>query len=362
MSSTKYKEAVSDIFVSKFNAYDAFGYFIPGGVLLIGLCVLSWAKVSEEILNLNQYFLISDMHNTNWQFFISAIPIILLLVYVLGHFVASVSAILIDKLIVERTLGYPVYRLFGKILDYEECPVLRYAHRCQQFYKSLLMLFVITVAFASIHANNVYSIFFGVTFIVVLVLKLFFSMFCLKDWHDPTSIRNNRSRQMRMANCIWTKCRLLLWPFYGFLFPLVVYTVLSLLFRMCKPFETVFQESFAKKFNETFDLNIKEAGTNIYWLTYSYLHQNDKNNVPLIRHWLNLYSFARNLSASFFLLFIYGIYLLKFSEYSEKTVVAKWCLCFGIGAVVFWLRYYYLYYNYYSKYLFRAFLSLKEKS
>ena len=70
---------------------------------------------------------------------------------------------------------------------------------------------------------------------------------------------------------------------------------------------------------------------------------------------LALYGFARNLSTSFFLILLifitFEIIRPSNSIYLNFSVVGIWFL-----ANIFLLRYLYLYFNYYSKFLFRSFI------
>lgn len=174
----------------------------------------------------------------------------------------------------------------------------------------------------------------------------------LRQIDDPYSFRNTNSLQTKFANFLWK------WLFSWFLkpftwgFDLILKSILCIL-RMQKPFTREFQDLFVKKFVETFKMSPSGVDTEVHWLTYSYLCQNDPDSMVRIRRWLTQYSFARNVSTAFILLFFFNIIMSKI----DNPAFLYWSLATGAGSILFLLRYYYLYYNYYSKYIFRAFMT-----
>ena len=345
-------DSISGKLASSFSLYDTFGYFIPGATLVVGFYIfLEIIKYNEE-LKTKEYF---SAISKSWPIIFGGIPILVLFIYVLGHFVASISVVIVDKLLMERTFGYPFQRLFNDILDWKKSDALRYLHRNQQFYKSIIMSLISVAFFWHMKMLLWFSCLVCIA-IFLIISKLLFSSLSLKDWRNPDSLRERNHICYRIADGMWRMCyRIILIPFY-FPFNTVLY-ILLYFFRMCKPFEKEFQNKFSTIFTNTFKLTIEEAGTNVYWLTYSYLQQNDKNNVLLIQNWLNMYGFSRNLSIVFLILFLCGLYPERFFENADSAMLNEWRICTGVSMVVFWLRYYYLYYKYYSKYVFRAFFT-----
>ncbi len=337
--------------MSSFSLYDTFGYFIPGTTFVIGFYVFLEIIGFNQEFNTKGYF---DAMTQDFPTFFAVFPVLGLFVYVLGHFIASISTVIMDKLLMERTLGYPFRRLFYRSLDWEKSDRLRYLHRNRTFYKSIVASSIISVSFNFMGANWWYVYFLSIA-IFFLVFKSLFSLLSLEDIRDPDSLREGGSKRLRCAEIIWHIFKPSLILFYAS-FDLAIYLLLYL-FRMCKPFEKKFQDKFSTKFKKTFGITVEEAGTNVYWLTYSYIQQNEENSVPLIQNWLNLYSLSRNISTVLLILFFCGLYPEMIFKDANTAILDRWLICTGIGAIVFWLRYYYLYYNYYSKYIFRAFLT-----
>ena len=346
--------SISEKLASNFSIYDTFGYIIPGAFFLIGIALFLEIIGFNATINLKQYF---DIINNSWPAFFSTVPILFLIIYVLGHFIASISAVLIDKFLIERMFGYPFQRLFNKILDYEKSDVLMYFRKSQLIYRSLIVIAVSAITFNIMNMQSISNVFWFL-FFLLLISKFFFSWFTLSELHDPYSAGQNL-KDDKYAQYLWDYfLRWVTLPFYV-IFNTIAYGTLSLLFRMCKPFEKEVQEHFSKLFEETFGLSLEKAGTNVYWFTYSYLQQKDEKNTLLIQNWLNLYGFSRNLCIVFLMLFILGLYPEIIFNNADKSLLNKWCFVTGICTIIFGLRYYYLYYNYYSKYIFRAFLTLK---
>jgi hypothetical protein len=75
---------------------------------------------------------------------------------------------------------------------------------------------------------------------------------------------------------------------------------------------------------------------------------------------LRLYSFARNLSAAFYVAFLYGYAILALNAVSIPDHQASYIAvlipaAYLFGSLVMLSRYYYLYANYYTKFIIRAF-------
>lgn len=99
--------------------------------------------------------------------------------------------------------------------------------------------------------------------------------------------------------------------------------------------------------------------SDLYWLTSTFLGNESMVHNLNIRHWLNLYSFARNLCMAVFILFVVGIIAGRttFSNPDKYPYYYLWPLVCGMLSMLLLHRYTYLYFKYFSKYIARAFVS-----
>ncbi|MCK5226140.1 MAG: hypothetical protein KAQ89_05435 [Planctomycetes bacterium] len=337
--------------VLKFDNYDIFGFIIPGVVLAIGFFLhTKMFETNEFNVKLVNFFSSIKPASTNMYNFTSLSLVGLCCLYILGHIAALWSSALIDKLLVARTKGYPFRRLFN-----ETIPALWYPRRMAQFYKSIIFLFALPMSYISIKGvHDLRILFLFAPCILLLVSKIIMSALYLRQIDNPYKFRTTDDWHRKIADFLWKYFfKKSLHILANYCFDLFSKGALSA-FKMYKPYTKDFQNMFIKKFKQTFKINPCEIDTEIYWLTRSYLCQNSPKDNELIERWLTLYSFARNLAGVFMLLFFYNIVL---NEKDNPNFI-YWNLSTMTGFMIFLMRYYHLYYDYYSKYLFRAFVTL----
>lgn len=342
----------------RFDAYDVLGYLVPGATVAYGVYLYGMLFSTMDVRHLETF--VPDVIDSleDWPRLVALVFFGTFLVYLIGHVTALVSSSLFDKLVVERTLGYPFERLFCRVYDDKEIARLWYARRSKLFYKAILVVLV-ALAITCFTEHNIARKVLTYSFAVLVGVKLIFTALSLKDMRDPSFLRPEHTWQRRWAGHLWIVFRYPLLVLYG-VYDLALLTVLSFLFRMQKPFSLRFQRAFQERFETVFEIPLEEAGTNIYWLCYIYLCQNDRDSARIVQHWLNLYAFARNLCAAFLVLCIYGLVVAEITTVDAKLSTA-WVATTGLIAFLFFLRYYYIYYNYYSKYIFRAFLVFRPR-
>lgn len=103
--------------------------------------------------------------------------------------------------------------------------------------------------------------------------------------------------------------------------------------------------------------SIYKLESETYWLVFAYL-KNIKDCEPLamLSNWVNLYGFARNLSAAFIFVAAYFIFMhFAFGFYDGGIIRCVFLACF-LMSLFFYMRYLYLFSNYYSKFLYRCFM------
>lgn len=125
-------------------------------------------------------------------------------------------------------------------------------------------------------------------------------------------------------------------------------------------FDANFIQKYSEQFTKTFGLPLdKNTGTNIYWLSYCAVTNESEHLKNMLRHFLRLYGFARNLSTSFYIVFLLVVLEVLFVNGNSLLMKTGGILFFGLSFIML-TRYYYLYYNYYSKIVFRSFVYLRS--
>lgn len=105
--------------------------------------------------------------------------------------------------------------------------------------------------------------------------------------------------------------------------------------------------------------NFSEYNSDIYWLVNIYITQ-DKDSVHSERlgDWLNMYGCLRNYSCVFFILaFIeaYRLWLSMFAVFSPSSRDFFLTIIFSLLGILLFMRYWVMYYAYYSKYIVRVY-------
>jgi hypothetical protein len=334
-----------------FSSYDLFGYFTPGVVIIVGVYIHT--RLFKITLLENLKCILIPYWPSQWYEYAVFVFLGVLIVYVIGHLVASISSALIDSMLVRRMHGYPYQKLFSKYF-----PVGDNDQRRRLFAKTSFGVFFVGLFLLAIRrAPLVLAEIALATSLMLMFLRMIYTI--LMDRKHST-----------VAGLIyWTSCPL--WILFGYPYWYIIKTF-GALFRMNKPFADWFQDRFFQAFDRCFGVNPliddKEKhppsndrtyiDSNCYWLTYCYVIDHSPESAKMIAGWLNLYSFARNTGMAFFLLFLYGAIIGRSESMRTNETCCVWTITTGALSVAFTLRFYYLYYKYYSKHIFRAFVTL----
>ena len=106
----------SGVLKAPFTPYDIFGYLIPGASFFIGAYFFDFL-ILESVPNSKFLPVYTVFHNSistlGNNFTIGAIYLIMLIIiaYVFGHVIASISSHFLDRLLVEKGHGYPLQQL-----------------------------------------------------------------------------------------------------------------------------------------------------------------------------------------------------------------------------------------------------------
>ncbi len=337
----------------KFDAYDVFGYIVPGSVVLGGMYIhLQYSEVGGGNI-VNDFLSTLSLDINKWYHFLGLSTFVLFIVYIAGHLVALFASGILEKLLVERTAGFPYEQLFKS--KYEVSSYEEYKRKIYKVIFSISIFVLIWIACRGLSRTN--AIVFGSILIASIGVKLLYTTII-----RPQEVIDGLVKETTHSPPREVKFSL---PIRGLLllcslpFNIAVWILLCIFMRR-KRFRVETQNKFEELFTEVFDVNLKVIETDVFWLCYSYLCQNEPASAKLIQHLLQLCAFCRNLSMAFLILFIYGA-LMSGLVKSQTFNHLMWYLLTGLAAMLFAARFYYIYYNYYSKLTFRSFITAAQK-
>ncbi|MBO4829705.1 MAG: hypothetical protein J5534_09810 [Fibrobacter sp.] len=344
-----------------FNTYDFFGYLLPGTLFSLGLAGIFHSdalKVYKKFEGMSSFLAV-----------ISTL-IVCACLYFLGQIIGCIGHIIYDRIIVRNILGYPFYKILGMNSG------LKYSYKNFSFFFVLLFFAVIIFPvfyYASdvIPGNKIKMIesyymdcivfrFILALFVFVSLKKIFVFFKEKMDQFDLKKILNINDGD-------------------GFL--CVIFNVVESLFfiipanLLCRMFVYVFRKitatdydindclkkRFLEKLEDRTELkkeDFEKYGSDIYWVTYIDLMKvKNPCHQGKISNWLDMYGCLRNYSCVFLLLAVIESFRLWFNVTNGKVNALDFFILLGslILSFLLFLRYWIMYYSYYSKYIIRAY-------
>ena len=359
-----------------FTAYDVLCYIVPGGLFFLCTYLTEfWAirlstKPADGGLKLHTPIvtalssLADKLNAAPWAYSALFLVIVACLVYVVGHVIASISSFFLDRVFVTKAFGYPYAQLLG-------IPPYRRSRTTVPFYRSfflwlnvyLVFRFVFIFAGTALHGSWV-ELFGGgiLRFLEWLLVGSVVLKVLTSAKYGRADGRRRKIRRWMMKRWLvgffeWVLRWVLHWPFDA------VNGLMSKYTRDDKPFSEDFVASYSESFKREFGRKYRRAGTDNYWLPFLFVRETSENSAELVNNWHRLYSFARNVATGFYLSFLYALlwvffqkaFLVKWARYSSYVLMVI-PLIFLLAAFLMLLRYRYLYSQYYTKFILRAFV------
>lgn len=364
--------AIKDI-KTPFTPYDVLAYLIPGltcvGSIAYYEFVLAQHVPAEKLHAPFQHVgeWVESLHcgpdsGASW-----ALQFLLLLgcvaaLYVVGHIIASLSEICLDRILVHKATGYPREKLL-ELHDKSGREISR------PFYKGTFFWFNV-VAFSCYCAVLVpaqYRIWlhYGIRWMTYAMLAVF-AVKVVTSWLSPP--RNEVELWFR-STWVWRSIKWSIIFTLTYIYAGPVKIVSSLYNDLIQPkrgFDDSFLAMFRVKFKDVFGMDAETSLSNTYWLPYIYVAEKSETMNRILINWLNLYSFMRNLAMAFYLAFIYTALSLSVEGHNLPKgqglcAIYLPAALFGLSMISL-LRFYYLYSAYYTKFLYRAFVFLVTHS
>lgn len=346
-----------------FNLYDIFGYIIPGAYFSLVLTLVSF-KSNGRLANMiaNSIELLFRPDNTLSSIF--GFSIILVLCYMVGHMVASISHIVFDRFIVGGVLTYPTEKVLRYNVDKDYArPYLRSTY----LYVCCLTIFLLSYP----------AIMFLLDWRLVQMDPIscanVIRPLCLPRWHMiisciVLSIALIRFVYQYFSNIFGAEkvhdaldCKLVRWgilvyafiPRYLFLPAISMYESLIGTNRYFHP-ELIRQ--YEVKFKKDFSIDAKTAQSENYWLPLIHIAERGKAMNQSLTNWLQLYGFNRNMAAAGLLASFYCIWKLHIDGVPNIEFIAGVYTVNVIVLFAFMTRYWMLYVTYYTKSIIRTYL------
>ena len=369
-------ELVKEKIKIPFNAYDIFGYLLPGIITLLAIYSFEfWTKLQIDKLtnpiNLHLPLLrainISGemVFETNkWPLSAMFFIAILIIAYIVGHIVSSVSSFFIDRIFVFKGYGYPYQLLLNLNLPDEKSYTPSF-YRGFFFWANayFLLRFYITLYPKQWLWETTFWL--GWYIVAVVILKVGLSHFkkypiieqqklkSLIESYAPPLLKNFDKVALFIVRYLFAGPYDLLARF------------LSQFINTRETFNSEFIESYKELFRSNFSLDAKIAWSNNYWFCACYIAEKSPVLNAMLINWLHMYSFARHISTAFYIAFFYcfiSLFLQEqlFNFLNYRSVLFLLPLIFFFLSLIMLTRFYYLYFSYYSKFVFRAFYLLNK--
>lgn len=343
-----------------FSLYDFFGYIFPGSYL--GLMIILVSNSSDSRL----FYLIRKSVDLVYQSSsvlsnILSASLLLVIAYSLGHIIATISHIGIDRLLVSGVLGYPIQRLLKLPVPKDHYQI----KRSTSIYLFVSVLFILVRPVVHYHAgtelpldsrncpdlfaicNPRYYTRFFILFSALVFIKLIHAFLVSAPYYLQPGKYVQRYCFLRFLVQLYT------FPSRFLFIPLL--HVLETLFGTERRLPKSLVDSFSKSFKAKFGLESKEVGTENYWLSFFHTNATDPNATRLLFNWLHIYGFARNMGAACCFILVYILYRMhRMEEGDYLLILVVYALNFYL-MIFFVVRYWMIYSTYFSKSILRGF-------
>jgi hypothetical protein len=350
-----------------------FGYVIPGLAFLTCVVLFEYKLTSfsqsvsphSPIFTLFKTTVSLDFVTANWIVSLAGVLALAGLSYVLGHIISISSSLAIDRVFVYKAYGYPYCNMLG--IEPETSKFSMAYDRGMILYISV---YILARYFSEVFVGLDYSesaASAANTFVDLLLaytaLKICISAVLARPKSSIYRAFESRRALKKVSNVIgWLMINAFPLPYE------LLSSTLSKYLRTRKSFGDEFIQKYKLMFKDTFGLESEKAGSNNYWLSYSYSAYHSATFSAMLTNWLHLYSYARNLTVAFGFAFLWCFLslLLQPSVAAEVAVsppgnvfaIKLLPLLFFLSSVLMLVAYYYLYYSYFSKFVFRSFVFL----
>lgn len=321
-----------------FDLYDFFGYLFPGIIFAISL-TLFYGQIKPSLLSD-----ISSSLTINGEVpFIIGLAIVIgaiVTLYTLGHFIATLSHMIIDRVLIDGIEGYPVNFLLG-------IPRPRRPFSESTFkYIFAMYNFLLLIPFFIPDFQVQKKIVITLLSLIALLIILRIIILIVKHFIGPEKTKRFGDKAF---------FQLYLIPSKYIIDPCIIF--LRRLLGLNRKFPDSFIKLYERLFTNRFgNLQPKDVDSENYWLpVFSVKTQNEVHDRTL-HTWLHLYGYARNASAALYISSSLIMFHLFFNPGSYDISIRIQLGILWFIAAIMGTRYWILYSHYYTKGVIRAFV------
>ncbi len=347
-----------------FDAYDFFGYLIPGFFFFLSLLAFEHFGLTADDNSrfasgyeahcppMLTILLPATKGGLSWVIELLILAAALVAFYIAGHVIAAFSSLGIERMFVQKVYGYPHETLLRKkkvqpsfSLSGIKLNKITYIFFLQCTNISLILI-AVGLFFDLKLLNFIAIALLLFTLLLCLIAFLFYLKVLRKKWDAKLN--------WFMSTIRW------IMAIFGAPYLLVTYLI-AIFIRSRESFDEVFQKEFHDSYKKEFLTSKELSDNNMFWFSYMFVIENTSTLGPMISKWLHLYGFARNLSTSCYLSFICMVFYLYYYNCDPQVVKISGSAAVVMALALFLacimaIRYYYLYNGYYSKFTIRAFV------
>lgn len=337
----------------RIDTYDFFGYLAPGAVAFAGLVLFcfGFSDFSPFYINLS-----GAAGNAGWFktfHYATVLVVVIVLCYMTGHVVATLSSLVLEKILVAKIFQYPFQRiLFGEDKRY----------RGTSLHYRTLIVGIYAALFTYINPQ---------WFAWLNIPVGYFWTFCFTVWlvwkWSYIPLYNLASKKVFFIS---SACDVLMmvFDFYCLLLSLPL-ILLELVFSKFMGIHSGMPDEVVENIKTKYEIEFgvrpcPEMKSELFWAIYLFVITRSETMRIRIEKFLTLYGFMRSMSVACYIVsLLFGIVVVNGdAEYLISKKFYMWsCYLFGVCSIVFMLRYYYLYNNYFSKTILRVFVYSSEK-
>jgi hypothetical protein len=379
----------------KVTSYDVLGYIVPGGFLVMALAgyeglARQYAPTAD--LRLPVHTALSYMlsaREDSWAAGVVTLGAFVATLYVTGHVVASISALLVDRIYVEKAHGYPLQRILGVDTGATRDKYSENFYRAAFFWLNSYFLFRYLGLPSGVEIQKIVPqplrqlvpwFLNKENFALAGTVSwwLLVSMLPVKALLSTQRARHDSSFASLLAGEAGQEVAKALAAFLAVLAAPArfVTRIAGTPLHTRRPVDSGTAEAFRTRLPKVVGVESQSSGakaammtgTSAYWYAALHVRTQSPHLEVAAENWLRLYGFARNLGTAFYLAFLYCFICWRnqggdFAFASPKSTETMFAipLVFLAGAFTLLLRYYYLYADYYTKYLVRAFVYLTNR-
>lgn len=335
-----------------FDLYDFFGYLFPGILFATNMMLVIY-EIDKKYFN--KIYDISLKADGNFLLTLSFIIASIIIFYTLGHIIAALSHLIIDRMLIDGIEGYPM----SYVLDLEK----EDRYFLEGTFK-LLFFFFNTLLLTPVILNKPYQtitiyIILGIIFILIITRTII--MMLRQNNKEKINDLLNKINSKKLLNRIWNYSINIFWEAPLFIIDLII-GFLRRLTGIDRKFKKPMIKLFKENFNDRYGMDVEKIGSDSYWLPVLYGMGNNQTYYKLLNNWLYLYGYARNTCAAFyltlFLVIIYSLININVNLYGMKLHL----LIMWIIAAILGIRYWVLYSHYYTKAVVRIFVESLAQS